>query len=223
LFDIKARQNAAMIDVNSSSISIGGISAGGHLACVLQHMARDANIELKLLIATVPVSADHDLYQRPEDSPWPSFTEFSEAPTLNWERMRYFSKLVFDTEETPTAREVLPVWWISPLRAPNFEGLCDTLLLTAECDPLRDEGEAYGVKLVKAGNRVTFQRYVLHSCSQAISLNNMIQLSFKLTARPSPTRYLKVPHPFMHMFDTVPQASQWQSHVVQALKVAHGL
>ncbi|OAA60216.1 Alpha/beta hydrolase fold-3 [Niveomyces insectorum RCEF 264] len=152
------RQNATMLNVDNSSVSIGGISAGGHLACVLQHMARDAHIPLKLLLVTVPVTADHDKYLEAKDSPFPSFSEFSEAPTLNFARMRYFSSLVFPPHRLGDLHAAVPAWWISPLRAPNFTGLCDTVILTAECDPLRDEGEAYGAKLVAAGNKVLSRR-----------------------------------------------------------------
>ena len=61
-----------------------------------------------------------------------------------------------------------PLFHRSPIHG-NLRGVCDTFVATAECDPLRDEGEAYGQKLVEAGVRVTMRRY-----------NG-------------------VPHPFMHM------------------------
>lgn len=53
-----------------------------------------------------------------------------------------------------------PDWWLAPIRATNWEGLCDTFIRTAECDPLRDEGEAYGMKLAEGGNKVTMKRYL---------------------------------------------------------------
>ena len=40
----------------------------------------------------------------------------------------------------------------------NFRNMPDTLILTAEFDPLRDEGEAFGEKLKEAGNRVEVHR-----------------------------------------------------------------
>ncbi|KAJ5958218.1 uncharacterized protein N7479_005368 [Penicillium vulpinum] len=186
-------ENAFTLDINPLSVSIGGISAGAHLACVLQHRARDANIALKLLIAAVPPLADHDQYEKPTDSPWPSFSEFSHIPMLNWERMSFFKQQAFPTEKLANIRHMYPAWWISPLRAPNFANLCDTFIATAECDILRDEGEAYGKKLIEAGNRVTFRRY------------------------------LKVPHSFMYMTSVLPQAEQYQEDVFNALRVGHGL
>ena len=57
-------------------------------------------------------------------------------------------------------RATWPDWWFAPVRAPDWKGLCDTFIRTAEIDPLRDEGEAYGMKLVANGNKVTMKRYL---------------------------------------------------------------
>jgi len=47
----------------------------------------------------------------------------------------------------------------SPLLAPDLSGLCPTLLVTADHDPLRDEGRAYAARLAEAGNAVTFHEW----------------------------------------------------------------
>jgi acetyl esterase/lipase len=46
-------------------------------------------------------------------------------------------------------------WKVSPIKAPNFAGLAPALILTAEMDPLRDEGEAYGRKMNEAGSKAS--------------------------------------------------------------------
>jgi acetyl esterase len=48
---------------------------------------------------------------------------------------------------------------VAPALAKSFKGLPPALIITAEFDPLRDEGESYGEKLRAAGVPVTVSRY----------------------------------------------------------------
>lgn len=151
-----------MLNMKVDSISVGGISAGGWLACVLQHLARDHSIELKLCIASAPGTDDvatHDDYSKVA---YASFQEYRNAPCLNWSRLSYMAGMCFPKTTSGDVQQSLPDWWRAPIRATNWGGLCDTFIITAECDPLRDEGESYGMKLIGGGNKVQFKRSVAH-------------------------------------------------------------
>lgn len=149
-----------VLNTKPDSVSLGGISAGGFFCFVLQHMARDAGIPLRLIVPAVGVTLDVCSYKSVDDSPFESFREFSKAPQLNWARISYFQQYVFPEGKDAEIRSKYPDWWLAPLRAPNFSNLCDAFIITAECDPVRDEAEAYAMKAVAAGNKVTLKRYV---------------------------------------------------------------
>ncbi|KAI0127672.1 Alpha/Beta hydrolase protein [Xylariales sp. AK1849] len=164
-------RNSPDICARSDSISIGGISAGGQIGAVVQQFARDKGIPLKLAFLGVPSVVSHAHYEKPSDSEFASFVENEFAPCLNWARIMFFrekSKSDKNDEEEQPDRAALPDVYANPLYG-NLNDLCDTFIATASADPLRDEGEFYGQKLIEA--------------------------SVKTTVR----RYDGVPHPFMHM------------------------
>ncbi|CAP61385.1 uncharacterized protein PODANS_4_270 [Podospora anserina S mat+] len=154
------RDEHVSLNVDPFSISIGGVSAGGHISLVLQHMARDAGIPLKLCMPTVPPTTDCLSLDYYTQSPYPSFHEFHQGPVLPWKRIKYFGNQCMPRDKLPEIRKMWPDWWLAPMRAPNWSGLCNTYIRTAEVDPLRDEGEAYAMKLVANGTMVTLKRYL---------------------------------------------------------------
>lgn len=153
---LQVRSESASLNINPFSVSIGGISAGAHISIILQHLARDNSIPLRLCLASVPPSTDGLAYKSYTDSPYSSFTEFAHGPVLPWARIKWFGEHCKLNE----VRDLWPDWWLAPIRATNWTGLCETFIRTGECDPLRDEGEAYGMKLVEGGNKVTIKRYL---------------------------------------------------------------
>jgi acetyl esterase/lipase len=138
--------NAARLGVDPRRVAVGGDSAGGNLATVAALMARDrGGPALVHQVLIYPVT-NHDF-----DTP--SYHENATGYVLTREAMRWFWRHYLAREaqgEEPHA---------SPLLAPNLAGLPPALVITAECDPLRDEGEAYAARLRDAGVPVTLTRY----------------------------------------------------------------
>jgi acetyl esterase len=85
-----------------------------------------------------------------------SYTQFAEGPWLTRKAMEWF----WDSYAPDAAVRKEPT--ASPLRAmlEQLRGLPPALIITDECDVLRDEGEAYAHKLLAAGVPVTAVRYL---------------------------------------------------------------
>jgi acetyl esterase len=83
----------------------------------------------------------------------PSYRDNAEGYLLTREGMRWY----WDQYVPNAADRVNP--YVSPMRAESLAGLPPALVITAEYDPLRDEGEAYAAKLAQAGVPVAHTRY----------------------------------------------------------------
>ncbi len=140
-------ENAERLGIDPLRISVGGDSAGGNLAAVVSLQSRnEAGPHIAQQILVYPVT---DL----SSFGTPSYEEFAEgygltASEMEWFRAHYLAR-------PGDARCV----HASPLLAPDLRGLPPALVITAECDPLRDEGEAYARRLAEAGVRVRQTRY----------------------------------------------------------------
>jgi acetyl esterase len=123
-----------------------GDSAGGNLAASVSLMMRDAGApDLDGQILIYPVTAP--------DMQSPTYLEFTKGPTVCAEAMCWFwDHYVADASSRRDPRA-------SPLYAADHSGLPPALILTAEYDPLRHEGEAYADALRRAGVRVQTHRY----------------------------------------------------------------
>jgi acetyl esterase len=140
--------HAADFGADGSRISVAGNSVGGNMTAALALMTKDKNgpkIALQVLfIPATDASVDTNSYH-----------EFGTGRFLARAFMKYGWDLYAPDEKTRNSP------YVSPLRASNeeLEGLPPALVITAENDPLRDEGEAYARKLKDAGVAVTATRY----------------------------------------------------------------
>jgi acetyl esterase/lipase len=111
-----------------------------------------------LAILSVPSTSTRRGIKKPSDCAFPSMSENALAPCLDWKRVSFFAAVIEKSLEGVSPEEK-PLFWRSPIEALSLKGVCTTFIATAECDPLRDEGEAYGHKLLQAGTKVTIRRY----------------------------------------------------------------
>ncbi|KAH8646241.1 putative esterase [Xylariales sp. PMI_506] len=144
---------AAEFNLDLDRVAVGGCSAGGHLSAVIAHMCRDQKIPLCFQLLGVPVCDMHVFTPMGElspDCPYESYREMYYTQPLPTERMMWFHNKFLGC---PRPKELDDDWRVSPIKASNFGGLSPALILTAEMDPLRDEGEAYGKKMNEGGSK----------------------------------------------------------------------
>jgi acetyl esterase len=141
-------EHAGEFGIDPKRLAIAGDSVGGNMTAVVALMAKERNgpaIAAQLLFYPVTdASMSMDSYE-----------EFAEGPWLTKKAMAFFwERYLPDTSKRTDIH-------VSPLNAPvdALRGLPRTLLLVDENDVLRDEGEAYGRKLIEAGVKVTSLRY----------------------------------------------------------------
>lgn len=134
---------------DSSGITLVGDSAGGNLAAAVALILRDEGREVpcKQILFYPATYKDHS-----EDSPYESIRTNGTDYLLTSQLIRDYMELY---EPDPEKRKSP---YIAPLMAQDLTGQPETLIITAEYDPLRDEGEAYGVALGEGGNRVVIHR-----------------------------------------------------------------
>lgn len=129
-------------------LTVFGESAGGNLAAAVCLMARDQGGPRISGQALVYPATDARLIA-------PALDTYAEGFLQRGADVRYaFETYALSHGVSPND------WRLSPLLAPGHEGLPPALVLTAECDAVRDDGEAYAAKLAAAGVDATCVRYL---------------------------------------------------------------
>jgi acetyl esterase/lipase len=141
-------ENGVENGLDASRLAVAGDSVGGNMAAVLAILAKKRGD-----VAFVHQSLYYPVTDARMDTA--SYREFAEGFHLRADAMAWFWDNYLpdlNARSGPTA---------SPLQAPTDElkGLPETFLIVDENDVLRDEGEAYGRKLIEAGVPTTLLRY----------------------------------------------------------------
>lgn len=140
-------RSGGKLGADPSRLAVAGDSAGGNLAAAVTMMARDAGgprIGFQLLIYP-------DLDFRRTNF---SIREFAgKYGNISRATQGWFMDQYLVSEQ----QKLEPL--VSPVLAPDLTGLPPALIISAEYDALRDEGEEYGARLREAGVPVTVRRY----------------------------------------------------------------
>ena len=138
-----------ILNVDPEQITIIGDSAGGNLAAAVSLMARDKGVFVpkKQILIYPAVNWDYS-----NSSPFESVRENGTDYLLTAGKMRDYIDLYASCEEDKKNK------YLAPLMETDYSSQPKTLVLTAEYDPLRDEGEEYGHRLRKAGNEIEIHR-----------------------------------------------------------------
>ncbi len=165
-----AAEHAGEIGADARRIAVAGDSAGGNLATVVAIRIRDeGGPKLCAQLMNCPW-VDTDMAR-------PSYRENGAGYFLTLDLMRWFEGHYLTTPEQRQHSHV------APLRAKNLTGLPPAYVLTAEHDPLRDEGEAYADALAAAGVPVVKKRVsgMIHDFPM-LSLNVIPEAAEELAA-----------------------------------------
>jgi len=168
--------NATEFQGDPTRIAVGGESGGANFAAAVALMGRDRGGPMLTFQLLICPAAD---FRVTTDS-WKDYDGYI-IPKEEFLIVRDFY--------VPNEEERLNPY-AAPSLAPNLNGLPPALVITAECDPMRDGGELYGQRLLEAGVPATVSRY-----------DGMV-------------------HIFMHLGSLVPLANQALDEAIQVLQTA---
>ena len=137
--------HAEELGVDPDRVAVGGDSAGGNLTAGTALWARDQGIALRLQLLIYPAVDAADVE-------YPSRVDNAVGYMLDAKATEWFTtKYIGDADHRD--------WRLAPMLAERHDSVAPAFVITAEYDPLRDEGEAYAAKLSAAGVPATAVRY----------------------------------------------------------------
>lgn len=167
-------ENGKNFNINPDKLVVAGDSVGGNMAAVVAILAKErGGPKINYQVLFYPVTA--------ADFETESYNEFSKGYWLSKEAMKWFWDAYLPDENERKQ------YTVSPLLASidQLKGLPPALVITNECDVLRDEGEAYAHKLMEAGVNTTAIRLLgtIHDClllnpiTEAPAVRNVLEFS----------------------------------------------
>lgn len=142
-------ENGGSLKWNGKSLAVAGDSSGANFAAAVAAMAHDEGFvgitHQVLFYPSVDLDFDVDRYA--------SLQENARGYGLETVGLKPWNSFYLDSGADPAD----PL--VSPIKRDNLAGLPPALIITAEFDPLRDEGELYGQRLTEAGVDTTVSRY----------------------------------------------------------------
>jgi acetyl esterase len=141
-------EHAQTVGANGRFVAVSGDSAGGNLAAAVALMARDRGaptLSYQLLLYPVTTTAEGNTFA--------SYRENADGYLLTKAGMVWF----WDHYLASPSDGKNP--YASPLQASDLSKLPPAMVITAEFDPLRDEGQAYAKRLKDAGVSVKSSHY----------------------------------------------------------------
>jgi acetyl esterase len=145
------QENGRSIGADTTRIGVMGDSAGGNLATVITLLCRDRG----------KAQPHHQVLLYPGvsflETPSPSREYFGKNPDKNYVLTEAFLRKVKSFYMGEMKDERHP--YLSPLEARLGPELAPALIITAECDPLRDDGRAYADRLRESGVKVVYLEY----------------------------------------------------------------
>ena len=142
-------EHAVSLNLDATRLAVVGDGAGGNIAAAVTILSkRRRGLKIALQVLFYPLLA--------ADFAAASYREWRDGPWLTEQDMAWLWNAYLPEQDSRSAATASPL----NATAEELKGLPDTLVITAEVDVLRDEGEAYARKLSEAGVRTTCTRYI---------------------------------------------------------------